>query len=94
MRSQHVRMIKNFYCPSINSEVHIEYLSILQYQAGQDIIAGELVFNPDCERKEQCGIACREQNEIRYDWSRCLNPELKASLLQKESITAGPWPFP
>jgi hypothetical protein len=50
------------------------------------------VFNPDCERKDSCGIACREQSETRYDWSRCLNPELKRSLQQEdihEKKTAG-----
>ena len=85
-----IKTIRNFFCGRINAEVHLEYCTDFHYQPGRDLIVKELTLHPDCEQKDHCGIACRKEGKVVYDWSGCLHPELQnASVAQEKNLEMG-----
>jgi hypothetical protein len=77
-----IKTVKNFHCPKIESEVHLEFCTDLRYEANMNNSPGERLIHPDCEEKDQCGIASEQDGKTIYDWSCCANPELKTAVWQ------------
>lgn len=72
---------RNFFCPAVKAEVHIEYCTDLTYETGQISDTTEMLISPDCELKNHCGIACQERDgKTTYNWSRCAHQELKTAV--------------
>ena len=79
-----IKTIRNFYCPAVEAEVHLEYCTDLKYQVGQASDIREVLINPDCEQKDQCGIASQQAGKTTYDWSRCAHQELQTAVCQQD----------
>ena len=81
-----IKTVKNFHCPKINDEVHMEYCTDLSYEPDKINGASELLIDSDCDKKDKCGIACQQDGKTGYDWSQCANPELRTTVRQAKKF--------
>jgi len=79
-----VKTIRNFFCPKVNTDVHIEFLTDMKYQDGHISDTREVLAHPFCEQQDQCGIGRRHYGRVFYDWSLCANAELRQTGRRKE----------
>jgi len=75
-----LKTIKNYYCPKIETSVHIQFCTQLEYLSGKESDIVEHLINPDCERKDQCDIARQQDGQTVYNWSCCVNPHLRTAV--------------